>query len=78
MISLQLQRKAWPVDAYAEESDFAAIFEQLEAVYKNQKVKDIGDDEWAENFVTKGQELTHLADDLVFNSSVQDAITYYM
>lgn len=73
-----MQRKAWPVDAYADESDFAPIFEQLEATYPNQKVKDIGDNEWAAVFITKGQELTGLADDLVFNQSVQDAITYYM
>ncbi|SPO27194.1 related to yellowish-green 1 (ayg1) [Ustilago trichophora] len=77
-LKVALQRKAWPVDAYADESDFAPIFEQLEAIYPNQKVKDIGDNEWAAVFITKGQELTGLADDLVFNQSVQDAITYYM
>lgn len=75
---MQLQRKAWPVDAYADESDFAPVFEQLEALYANKRVKDIGDNEWAEHFVTKGQELTHLADDLVFNASIPDAIKYYM
>ncbi|SNX85627.1 related to yellowish-green 1 (ayg1) [Melanopsichium pennsylvanicum] len=77
-LKIALQRKAFPVDGYADESDFAPIFQELQARYPNQKVVDIGDNQWAELFVTKGQELAGIADDLVFNNSAQDGIKYYL
>lgn len=66
------------MDAFADESDFAPIFELLEATFPNQTVNDLGDDEWAEPFIFKGQELSHAADELRSNSSTQDAINFYM
>ncbi|CDW94741.1 hypothetical protein [Sporisorium scitamineum] len=78
LLKVALQRKAWPVDAFADESDFAPIFELLEATFPNQTVNDLGDDEWAEPFIFKGQELSHAADELRSNSSTQDAINFYM
>jgi len=74
----QLQRRAWPVDAFAQEEDFAPVFQLLEATYPDQKVNDIGDDEWAEPFVLKGQELVDIADSLSASSSDEEAINYYM
>ncbi|SJX62406.1 related to yellowish-green 1 (ayg1) [Sporisorium reilianum f. sp. reilianum] len=78
LLKVALQRKAWPVDTYADETDFAPIFELLEDTYPNQTVNELGDDEWAEPFLFKGQELSHMADELRSNSSTQDAINYYM
>lgn len=66
------------MDSYADETDFAPIFELLEDTYPNQTVNDLGDDEWAEPFIFKGQELSHTADELSSNSSTEDAINYYM
>lgn len=65
------------MDAFAEEDDFAPVFELLEAAYRDQKVNDIGDDEWAEPFIFRGQELVHIADSLSSNSS-DEAINFYM
>jgi hypothetical protein len=66
------------VDKYADESDFAPIFELLGAAYADQTVNSIGDDEWAEPFLFKGQELIHAAGAMSSNGSVEDAISLYM
>lgn len=81
MLSLnyqQLQRKAFPVDEYANPDDFAPVFELLQAAYPGQTVDDLTEDAWAEPLVFKGKELLKTADDLRSNSSVQEAIAYYM
>lgn len=78
LLKVALQRRAWPVDAFADESDFAPIFELLEATYPNQTVNELGDDEWAEPFIFKGQELIHTADEMRSNSSTKDAVAFYM
>lgn len=78
LLKVSLQRKAWPVDSYADERDFAPIFELLEAAYPNLSVNDVGDDQWAEPFIFKGQELAHTADALARNLSNDEAINYYM
>ena len=78
LLKVALQRKAWPVDSYANADDFAPIFELLEARYPTQTVNDLADDEWAEPFLFKGQELIDTAEAMHANSSAQDAITFYM
>lgn len=74
----QLQRKAWPVDAYVHAEDFEPIFELLQRAYPDQTVDDLDDDAWAEPFVFKAQELVKAADSLFSNNSTQDAIDHYM
>ncbi|KAJ1045338.1 hypothetical protein NDA10_005213 [Ustilago hordei] len=80
-LKVALQRKAWPVDAYAEESDFEPVFQKLQALYPDKTVKEIGDDQWAEHFIYTGMTLAHIADDFRINttdnSGVRQAITYY-
>ncbi|KAJ1599174.1 hypothetical protein NDA14_003505 [Ustilago hordei] len=80
-LKVALQRKAWPVDAYAEESDFEPVFQKLQALYPDKTVKEIGDDQWAEHFIYTGMTLAHIADDFrintIDNSGVRQAITYY-
>ncbi len=78
MSALQLQRKAWPVDAYADEADFAPIFDHLVAAFPDVPVAGIGDDEWASLFLPKGNELVERADALRSSGAIQEAITYYM
>lgn len=77
-LKVALQRKAWPVDAFANDTDFAPIFDLLQGAYPDQTVNDIGDDEWAEPFLLKGQELMRVADSLRETDSSEDAISYYM
>lgn len=77
-LKVALQRKAWPVDSYADADDFAPIFELLEATYPNQTVTSLHDDEWAEAFNFKGQELFRIADGLRSNNATQNATNYYM
>ncbi|KAJ1023437.1 hypothetical protein NDA16_003054 [Ustilago loliicola] len=80
-LKVALQRKAWPVDAYAEESDFEPVFQKLQDLYPNKTVKEIGDDQWAENFIYTGMALFHTAEDFRLNttdgSTSQESITYY-
>ncbi|KAJ1022201.1 hypothetical protein NDA18_005433 [Ustilago nuda] len=80
-LKVALQRKAWPVDAYAEESDFEPVFQKLQALYPDKTVKEFGDDQWAEHFIYTGMALAHIADDFRINttnnSGVRQAITYY-
>ena len=73
-----MQRKAWPVDAYADETDFAAVFDQLVVAYPDVPVSKIGDDEWASPFLPKGKELAERAEALRSNGSHQEAITFYL
>ncbi|GAC93173.1 conidial pigment biosynthesis protein [Pseudozyma hubeiensis SY62] len=78
LLKVSLQRKAWPIDSYADGDDFAPIFELLEATYPSQTVAELDDDQWAEPFNFKGKELLQIADDLNEKKQTQNATNYYM
>ena len=50
----------------------------LEQTYPDQSVKDLGDDQWAEPFILKGQDLLHIAESLRSGALFDGAIKYYM
>ncbi|PWZ01299.1 alpha/beta-hydrolase [Testicularia cyperi] len=77
-LKVALERKAWPVDEYAVAEDFGEIFVRMAAQFPNTAPNEIGEDDWAESFLPKAEELYSAAEELNAKGQAQEAASAYM